>query len=229
MQKRFLFHYYMGARGDFLGAVLTNHFHFLDKSNYSVPPIGNEVVKVHGINYIVSLIQKFPNKFNSFEEMFQKANDLKLTKIKIVANTFEEKLDVVYFGWAKNISHGRKVLMSNVTLDEVKTSDFTDKLKLQIPWIMPTIHKDIDIIQDEDKDYINEYDYIVSFNDLFDIEFLKDLYLKIHQEPMPFFVIDNVVQNIEIQDRPSKSKNYAIFKEIYQEYLKIQELTAALE
>jgi hypothetical protein len=113
--------------------------------------------------------------------------------------------------------------MSNVTLDEVKTSDFTDKLKLQIPWIMPTIHKDIDIIQDEDKDYINEYDYIVSFNDLFDIEFLKDLYLKIHQEPMPFFVIDNVVQNIEIQDRPSKSKNYAIFKEIFQEYLKIQE------
>lgn len=229
MTNRFLFHYNMGARGDFLGAVLLNQFYLVNDTNYSIPPIANKIVKVHGIKNIVPLIPEFSNKYETFDELFAKANELELIKIKIVAETFEEKLDVAYLGWVKSLSHGRKLGHLHLTLDEVKTEGFLDKLKLNVPWLLNAIDVDIPKVQDEDKDYLNEYDYIIKFDDLFNIDFLKEIYRKINNQPIPPFVIDSVKKNISIQDRPSKSQNFMTYASIYECHTKIKELIATLK
>lgn len=229
MDKKFLFHYPMGARGDFLSAILLNQFILLEPDNYSIPPIPNKVVKVHGIKNIVPLYPFFPRQLSSFDEMFDEAKKHKLITIKIVAETLEEKLDVAYFGWIKSIvptllDPGKKIGFLHLKLQDAKPENYEKLVIDNIYWFLNAIQHDIPQIQDEDKEYTAKYDYVIRFNDLFNIDFIKEFYKKIHNEPIPFFVISKISQNILIQNRPSESESFGVFKEIYQHFVSIEHL-----
>jgi len=68
-------------------------------------------------------------------------------------------------------------------------------------------------VQELDKDVQHEYDYIIKFKDLFDVEYIKDLYKKINGRDMDYARGKAIEKNIEMQYRLSKSEFYPMFKD----------------
>ena len=80
--KRFLMHYYIGARGDFLCNLLCNNKSDINGTFYSLPPPNGRIVKVHGIhNGAISTIDSFPEAITNYDDMFRLADEhnLKIT------------------------------------------------------------------------------------------------------------------------------------------------------
>ena len=97
--KRFLMHYYIGARGDFLCNLLCDKKSDINGTFYSLPPPNGRIVKVHSIhNGAISTIDSFPEAITNYDDMFRLADEHNLIKIKIIATTDEERMDVAYFG-----------------------------------------------------------------------------------------------------------------------------------
>jgi hypothetical protein len=180
------------------------------------------MVKFHGLSNIHSLIDTFPNKvFTSYDEVFELADQHDLIKIKIVGYTFEEKLDIAYFGWAKSLFYKQQFVSVEESEAESLKAGFKNEFSLLF---CEMIHDYLPKIQDDDIEYRDRYDYIINFNDLFDIEYIKNLYKEITGNELNSRFIPRIQRNIDIQDRLSKSRNYRLFIEMYQHYARIRQL-----
>jgi hypothetical protein len=229
-KKRFLMHYPVGARGDFLCTLLCDDKYGINGTFYSLPPPDKRVVKVHNINNgVISTIDTFPEQVKDFTELFELADAHELIKIKIVAKTIEEKLDIAYFGWIKSIFYGIDRARPYITVDKRDIPNHQEELKKQAVYLITTALTGIDQTQKEDAGYEEKYDYIVNFNDLFNIEFLKEIFEKVNKKPLPLVYIPRLKANISIQNRLSESENYKYFKEMILCHQKIHENYVAID
>lgn len=229
-KKRFLMHYPVGARGDFLCTLLCDDKYGINGTFYSLPPPDKRVVKVHNINNgVISTIDTFPEQVKDFTELFELADAHELIKIKIVAKTIEEKLDIAYFGWIKSIFYGIDRARPYITVDKRDIPNHQEELKKQAVYLITTALTGIDQAQKEDAGYEEKYDYIVNFNDLFNIEFLKEIFEKVNNKPLPLVYIPRLKANISIQNRLSESENYKYFKEMILRHQQIHEHYCAID
>jgi hypothetical protein len=108
--NRFFVNYIVGARGDFLIKCLYDGASTFDTlktlSTFCKVPTPIEYgVKTHG-NFdtdIITAIEDFPKKAKSWAELFDTVNRYQLVKIKIVAESFEERIDVLWFALSKTV------------------------------------------------------------------------------------------------------------------------------
>lgn len=237
-EKRFLMHYYIGARGDFLCNLLCDKKYDINGTFYSLPPPNNRVVKVHSIqdNGIISTISSFPENIKSYEQLFALADEHELIKVKIVANTIEERIDVAYFGWLKSLFYGIDRTRPYITVDKRDIPNHAEELKKNALYLATTALTGIPKTQKEDGGFEQRYDYIVNFNDLFKMNYLKEIYEEVNKKTLPLSFIPRIKANLAIQNRLSETENYIHFKEIllrqeniHQEHLAIDNLIQLLK
>lgn len=215
--NRFFINYCSGARGDFLTQCLYdveydwNLLHLL-KTQAKLPAPISYCVKIHSKfdEYIITSIENFPKEFNSWKELFETVNDYKLIKLKIVAESFEERLDVVWFAHSKVILNDLGHI-SKLSPNEVLNPDINLIKKLRDDLVISTINN-IPTEQNRDKEFLHEYDYIIKFEDLFNAEYIKDLYKKINGRSMDYARFKAIEKNIAVQYRLSKSEFYPMLK-----------------
>ena len=184
-EKRFLMHYYIGARGDFLCNILCDKKYDVNGKFYSLPPPNNRVVKVHNLDTgISSTIDTFPEKVKNYEELFALADKHELVKIKIVATTYEEKMDIAYFGWIKSLFYGIDRARPYITIDKRDIENHTEEIRKNALYLASTAFNSIAQTQKEDSGFEDRYDLIVNFNDLFKINYMKEIYEKVQNKPM---------------------------------------------
>jgi hypothetical protein len=215
--NRFFINYCAGARGDFLTQCLRDvEYDWVLlrqlKTNAKLPAPISYCVKIHGKfnECVITSIENFPKEFNSWQELFFTVNDFKLIKLKIVAESFEERLDVVWFLFSKVILNELGHI-SELSQDEILNPDINLIKKIRDDLVMSTIYQ-IPDGQDSDKEFQHEYDYIIKFEDLFDAEYIKDLYKKINGRDMDYARFKAIEKNIAMQYRLSKSEFFPMLK-----------------
>jgi len=212
----FFVNYHIGGRGDFLTHCLrdveTDPSLSRDLNTYAkLPPSTGYNVKIHGsFNGVVTQLENFNNNFNSWTELFNEVNKHKLVKIKIVATTLEEQIDLLWLAHSKvvanNTEHTPVLTMEEVGVPDSRTiHEILDKLAT-------SALKELPNSQNLDNDYLHEYDYIINFEDLFDIDYIKNLYKQIHGKDMGYARHKAIKKNIAMQFRLSKSEFYNIVK-----------------
>lgn len=214
--NRFFINYFIGGRGDFLIKCLydVNYdwslLHSL-KTNAKISPPIEYSVKIHGEidREVITGIDNFPKKFNSWRELFDTVNAYNLIKIKIVANTPEEQLDMVWLAYSK-VTLNNTEHIENMTLAEIPipTIDIINEGK---EWLTKNAFIKVPLIQSLDKEVEHEYDHIINFKDLFDAEYIRDLYKKINGRSMDYARFRAIEKNIAMQYRLSKSEFYQYF------------------
>lgn len=229
-EKRFLMHYYIGARGDFLCNILCDKKYDVNAKFYSLPPPNNRVVKVHNLdNGIISTISTFPEKVKNYEELFALADKHELVKIKIIATTYEERMDIAYFGWIKSLFYGIDRARPYITVDKRDIENHTEEIRKNALYLASTAFNSIPQLQAEDGGFEDRYDHIVHFKDLFNMDFLKEIYEKVHNKPLPISYIPRIKSNLAIQNRLSESENYKYFSEILERQEKIHNHHIAID
>jgi hypothetical protein len=227
--KRFLMHYYIGARGDFLCNLLCDKKYDINGTFYSLPPPIGRVVKVHSIkNGAISTIDSFPEAISNYDDMFRLADEHQLIKIKIIATSIEEKMDVAYFGWLKSLYYGIDRNRPYITVDKRDIPNHAEEIKKNAIYLTTALTS-ISKMQREDGGYEKKYDYIVKFDDLFKMDYLKDIYEQVNKKPLPLSYIPRIKANLAIQNRLSESVNYPYFKEIILRQQKIHEEHVAID
>lgn len=228
--KRFLMHYYIGARGDFLCNLLCDKRSDINGTFYSLPPPNGRTVKVHSIkNGVISTIPSFPEAIKNYDDMFRIADEHKLIKIKIIATTDEERMDVAYFGWLKSLYYGIDRNRPYITVDKRDIENHTEEIRKNAIYLVTTALSSIPEIQQEDGGYEYKYDYIVKFGDLFNMDYLKYIYEQVNKKTLPLSYIPRIKANLAIQNRLSESANYPYFKEILLRQQKIHEEHVAID
>jgi len=221
--NQFFINFCSGARGDFLTRCLYDVEYDwtllrLLSLNAKIPTPMEYCVKIHGdIEKVITSIDNFPKKFDSWQELFKSVNDYKLVKLKIVAETFEERLDTVWFSHSKVILNDRGSIPL-LPPDEVPNPNA--ELINQLGNILVMATKDvIPSVQDLDKEFQHEYDYIIKFEDLFNAEYIKDLYKKINGRDMDYARFKAIEKNIAMQYRLSKSEFFPTLKLRHDAYM----------
>ena len=222
-------HYYIGARGDFLCNLLCDKKYDINGTFYSLPPPIGQVVKVHSIkNGAISTIDSFPEAISNYDDMFRLADEHQLIKIKIIATSIEEKMDVAYFGWLKSLYYGIDRNRPYITVDKRDIPNHAEEIKKNAIYLTTALTS-ISKMQREDGGYEKKYDYIVKFDDLFKMDYLKDIYEQVNKKPLPLSYIPRIKANLAIQNRLSESVNYPYFKEIILRQQKIHEEHVAID
>lgn len=208
--KKFFINYSIGARGDFLINCLVEADILIIKALNTmakIPPLIYHSAKIHGIleKGIITGIEGFPKEVLSFKELFQLLDNEGFVKLKIVATEPDELLDASWFALSK-------VLIGDVAdLHEMPPNQLpklnSDIVKTNQKNFVHLAH-DMIRVQELDKDYIDNYDFVIKFNDLFDLQFLGDLYFRIHNKKIGYAHLKAIRQNIEMQERLSKSPFY---------------------
>jgi hypothetical protein len=172
-------------------------------------------VKTHGnfdtVPVLITGIEDFPKKVKSWAELFDTVNRYQLVKIKIVAESFEERIDVLWFALSKTVLNDAK-LVSHLTIEEIPIPTW-DILCANNDYMLDGVNVHIPHVENMDKEFQHEYDYIVQFEDLFDIKYIQDLYKKINGNDMDYLRVKAIKKNIAMQYRISKSEFYSILKQ----------------
>lgn len=216
----------MGGRGDFLNnclysGVRDQYITSVLDSYAKLDPLAL-CVKMHGYlnNEVYTNIPDFPKKFNSWRELFDTVNKYNLIKIKIVANTVVEKFDLAWLTINKVMIYERETVL-RLTPEELKLPIPAENLDDSLTWMFNIVYTTLDQVQKEDNDFLDEYDYIVNFNDLFDVDYIASLFQQINGKPMSSARYDSIVKNIKMQERLSNSDYYPIILKKYDEFFKI--------
>jgi hypothetical protein len=208
--KKFFINYYIGTRGDFLISCLVKADLLIIKSLKNmakVPPLIYQSAKTHGRldRDIVTGIDDFPTKVSSFNELFNILDEHGFVKLKIVASEPDEILDAAWFALSK-------VLMGEVSdIHQMPPEDIPKLTKETVNnYKKDLVHIAHDMIhvQKLDQDNYENYDFIISFRDLFDSKFLGDLYFRVNNEKIGYAHIKAIKTNIDMQERLSKSPYY---------------------
>jgi len=222
--KRFLMRYCIGARGDFLCNLLCDRKSNINGTFYSLPPVNGRTVKVHSMkDGAVSTIDSFPEAITNYDDMFRLADEHNLIKIKIIATTEEERLDVAYFGWLKSLYYGIDRTRPHITVDKRDIENHTEEIRKSASYLVNTALYCTPKIQNEDRGYEDKYNYIVNFDDLFKMDYLNYIYEQVNKKPIPLSYIPRIKANLAIQNRLSESVNYPYFKEILLRHHNIHE------
>jgi hypothetical protein len=222
--NRFFVNYIVGARGDFLIKCLYDGASTFDTlktlSTFCKVPAPIEYgVKTHG-NFdtdIITAIEDFPKKAKSWAELFDTVNRYQLVKIKIVAESFEERIDVLWFALSKTVLNDT-ALLPHLTIEEIPIPT-RDILYANNDYMLHGVNVHIPRVQNMDKEFLHEYDYIVKFEDLFNAEYIRDLYKKINGKSMDYARFRAIEKNIAMQYRLSKSEFYSILKLRHDAYI----------
>lgn len=213
--NRFFINYFIGARGDFLANCLYDveyDWALLRclQTNAKISPPIEYSVKIHGEidRGVITAIENFPKEFDSWKELFDAVNSHNLIKIKIVANTTEEQVDLVWLAYSKVILNNAQ-LVENLTQDDIPTPTI-DIINEGLDWLVANAFIKVPLIQSLDSEFQHEYDYIVNFKDLFDAEYIRELYKKINGRNMDNARFKAIQKNIAMQYRISKSEFYPI-------------------
>jgi len=217
--NQFFINYYIGARGDFLIKCL--HGDVFDDSLFKTLSIFSKIpttldysIKIHGdINPAITEIQNFSKKNNSWEELFDNVNKHQLIKIKILAESFEERIDVMWLALAKIVLNNTEHV-PHLTSEEVPIPTL-DILNSNNMYMLDGVNVHLPNAQNMDKKFQHEYDYIIKFEDLFNAEYIRDLYKKINGKDMHYLRFKAIEKNIAMQYRISKSEFYPILKQRY--------------
>jgi hypothetical protein len=208
--KKFFINYYIGTRGDFLISCLVKADLLIIKSLKNmakVPPLIYQSAKTHGRldRDIVTGIDDFPTKVSSFNELFNILDEHGFVKLKIVASDPDEILDAAWFALSK-------VLIGDVSdIHQMPPEDIPKLTKETVTnYKKDLVHIAHDMIhvQKLDQDNYENYDFIISFRDLFDSKFLGDLYFRVNNEKIGYAHIKAIKTNIDMQERLSKSPYY---------------------
>jgi hypothetical protein len=159
--KNFVIYYEAGARGDFLANVIANGNQLSDKKCEVGRDISTMYSKIHKYSFGAGW-QYYSEKnasvlLKSFDEIFDIVKQDDLTSIRIVGNNISDCADIAYMHYEKN-SHLVDQPIVNVSSHSVHG----------IAW-----RESCDILQR------HRFDYVIEFNKLFDIEFIKDFYFEI--------------------------------------------------
>jgi hypothetical protein len=196
--KQFLFYYVPGARGDFLALVLQNSFESRHSRHYktSMPLEGS--AKMHGLSQVYISDVDLPEKFDSYEQMFDYCREKNIITIRITMDNhgiFDTRalLDISYFSCKKNKILQNIIIHNSPDLVEPKLEEILETM---------FYFRSIEIA---DINYRPCYNYVVTFNDLFDIEKINQLYRSIHGVDIDANTKNYIIQNIELQDRLSNN------------------------
>lgn len=216
--NRFFINYCVGSRGDFLTNCLRDVEYdwelLVDLENTpKMPPPLSYCVKTHGIieDPVFTTIEDFPKNFGSWEDFFVTANSFNLIKLKIVATSIEECIDTVWFAYSKTLLNNNRFSVK-LSPNEIPTPT-VEYIYENMDNIIGSAFFEVASVQELDKDVQHEYDYIIKFKDLFDVEYIKDLYKKINGRDMDYARGKAIEKNIEMQYRLSKSEFYPMFKD----------------
>jgi hypothetical protein len=194
--KQFLFYYVPGARGDFLALILQNKFELRHSTYYKteMPPEGSS--KMHRLDSIYSPNVNLPTRFDNYDQLFDYCNKKNIITIRITSDNSglsnsRSLLDIAYFSCKKNKNSKDIIIHNKHTVVEPSLEE-----------LMETIFyfRSIETI---DINYRPQYDYVIPFDDLFDIEKINQLYNSIHGVDIDVNTKKYIVQNIELQDRLS--------------------------
>lgn len=208
--NKWLFKYLPGARGDFLSNVLGNDVRAIN-TFYKLPPtIHLNYIKIHALQYGLfsrgntSWLNEFNKELNgeiTYDRIFQVCKETGRRTLRILTNTDEEKIDAIYMNYAKNHISGNPAFLK---FEEVNHQENFKKFYRQgknFIWIDPSFN--------DDDLYLDRYDEVVNFNDLYDVDFLINFYIKhTDKEPSPR-LIKAIKYNIESNPRYSQSEFYA--------------------
>lgn len=216
--NRFFINYCVGSRGDFLTNSLRDVEYdwelLVDLENTpKMPPPLSYCVKTHGIieDPVFTTIEGFPKNFDSWKDFFVTANSFNLIKLKIVATSVEECIDTVWFAYSKTLLNNNR-LSVKLSLDEIPAPTI-EYIYENMDNIISSAFFEVASVQELDKDFQHEYDYIIKFEDLFNAEYIRDLYKKINGRDMDYARVKAIEKNIAMQYRLSKSEFYPIFKD----------------
>ena len=222
--NRFFVNYFIGARGDFLIKCLYDveyDWPLLKslKTNAKISPPIEYSVKIHGEidREVITAIENFPKKFDSWKQLFDIVNFHKLIKIKIVATTLEEQIDLVWLAYSKVI------LNNNAFIDNLAPIDIPlptiEIINEGLDWLVANAFIKVPLVQSLDSEFQHEYDYIIKFEDLFNAEYIRDLYKKINGRSMDYARFKAIEKNIAMQYRLSKSEFFPILKLRHDAYI----------
>jgi hypothetical protein len=226
MAKRFFTNYFMGGRGDFLNhclysGVRDQYINSLLDTYVKLPPLAL-CVKMHGYidTDVYTNIPNFPKKFNSWKELFDTVSNYNLVKIKIVASSLVEKFDLAWLAINKVMIHERETIQK-LTSEELKLPIPAEKLDDSLAWMFNIVYTSLDQVQKEDHEFIEEYDYIVNFNDLFDSNYIASLFEQVNGKSISSQRYDSIVKNISMQGRLSTSDYYPVILAKYDAFFKM--------
>lgn len=127
-----------------------------------------------------------------------------IIKIGITTDSIEEKIDTVYFHHLKNYQQGGIPFDSMPNIDK-EMQEFSGKYENFVSVLNQYF--------EEFKIQPSEFDYLISFNDLFDVDKLIEFYTKIHSQPPSARLVDAIKFNIDNNKRFSKSQYFTDFFE----------------
>lgn len=213
--------YFSGARGDFLINCLVDHsdsINFLE--NYIKAPANiSTSAKMHSdvSKGLHTQIPNFKKSINTWHDLFDEVNKHNLVKIKIITSTLTERIDAMWFFYVKCKIDGRDSKLY-ITPDKVlDTREIIKKFGIDI--IPYGVVYDIPHAENLDKNFQHEYDYIVNFADLFDIDYIKDLYVKINEKHMPYDKERAIIKNISMQQRLSETEYFLLVEKKCQDLM----------
>lgn len=197
--KKFLIYYQAGARGDFLANILLDNINYVNRNYYKLPAPDNRYIKVHNLNavgdmYNTAFDDKI-NKFESYDDMFAYCREQGIITIRIVSRSRRDYKNIAYFCDVKSRYH-------YITGPEYAVPFSKSRFKFtNIKDINIQIHQD-----SLDLNYRHLYDHRVFFSNLFNIEFLKRFYFKIHNTPINETTLTYIQDNINLSKRYTEAK-----------------------
>ncbi len=187
------------------GTSRTNYIGLLAQS---IRDSGKQWVIVDHPKNLDEPIQKLSN---ITRDLFDTVNSFNLIKLKIVATSIEECIDTVWFAYSKTLLNNNRFSVK-LSPNEIPTPT-VEYIYENMDTIIGSAFFEVASVQELDKDVQHEYDYIIKFKDLFDVEYIKDLYKKINGRDMDYARSKAIEKNIEMQYRLSKSEFYPMFKD----------------
>lgn len=167
-QKKALFVFPVGGRGDFLSSILYGNKlkQSFDLDEVLFPADDHSfLMKTHGwTNCEYSGVPVNPETLDQ----------ISATKWLIVAPSFQEITDVSYLNWYK------KFKSKTITLKQLSSLIHLTK------WF-----------NEEVNDYKNQFDYVINFRDIFEIEFVDQLYQEINNQKLDDKELDRIKYNID--------------------------------
>jgi len=201
--KRFLIQYPPGARGDFFGSVLIHNSRHLLKFFKMTLNMGL-VAKTHDFEKVYCSEKHPLFGFLDKETILEQCRQQNIIKIGITTDSIEEKIDTVYFHHLKNYQQDGIPFDSMPNID-TEMQEFSGKYENFVSVLNQYF--------EEFKIQPTEFDYLISFNDLFDVAKLVEFYTMIHSQPPSDRLMDAIKFNIDNNKRFSKSQYFNDFFE----------------
>jgi len=198
--NKLLINYVPGARGDFLANVLIGNFteRIFRQFKLDTP----HYIKMHGLHdiYSTDYRHRLLNKLTNFDEVFTYCETNKIKTVKIIPGSITDLIDIAYFDRLKNWRKTPDVLEICGSFGPIYQDYLTN-----IP-------------------YYDRYNYVVKFNELWDVSILNDLFREFHHREFSTWERNMIQHQLTLQIRHSQD-----FMKQYQDYELFQKAIQGME